>query len=103
MRKFKLIQTYQHPTVKLEVGMVAEQQGSIYRVFALSSITFGREIENYPQYWEEIKELHRLYNINDMEAAFERGEESGLSDFNNKYQYIDFKSWIQNYEVNKDS
>lgn len=76
-RKFKLIVTYPHPTYLLIVDMIIELQGSIYVEEGIKAeskkMTFGRQIENYPNYWEEIIELPKLYDENDMLAAYIAG------------------------------
>lgn len=104
-RKFKLIESYPHPKYMLIVGLTIELQGSIYVEDGIKresqKMTFGKEIENYPQYWEEIIELPKSFTIEDMESAFDRGEKSGLADFNNNYIAINFKNWIQDYVKDK--
>ncbi len=91
-REFKLIESYPHPSYRLKEGMIIDQEGSIYvhhipeeeACGGPTKLTFGKEIENYPKYWEEIIELPKLFTIEDMRKAY-------LLDKNK----VNFVNWLE--------
>lgn len=100
MRQFKLKEVYPHPTYRLMIGMVIIEQGSVYTYYNTNldfnkqeNLTFGQEIENYPEFWEEVIDLPLLYTSKDMEAAYKQGVHKASM----QSDWFNFEDWIIEY------